>query len=74
LMLLAPLAILARQGGPRTRVAAMLVLAALSIPRQRLGEWAGAVPVGPSASVLLGLHAFAALGLFALLLRSDRPG
>lgn len=74
LMLLAPLAILARQAGPRMRVAAMLVLAALSIPRQRLGEWAGAVPVGPSASVLLGLHAFAALGLFALLLRSDRPG
>ena len=68
LLLLAPLAVLARNGGTRQRVAATLVLAAISVPRQRLTEWAGAVPVGPVASVFLGLHAFAALGLFVALL------
>ena len=68
LLLLAPLAVLARNGGTRQRVAATLVLAAISVPRQRLTEGAGAVPVGPVASVFLGLHAFAALGLFVALL------
>jgi alpha-1,2-mannosyltransferase len=68
LVLLAPLAVLVRDTGPRERVVATLILAAISVPRQRLMEWAGAVPVGPVASVLLGLHAFAALGLFAALL------
>jgi uncharacterized membrane protein len=68
LLLLAPLAVLARNAGPRQRIAATLVLAALSVPRQRLTEWAGAVPIGPVASVYLGLHAFAALGLFVALL------
>jgi uncharacterized membrane protein len=72
LMLLAPLAVLARDAGPRTRVGAVLLLAALSIPRQRLTEWVGAVPVGPAGGALLGLHAFAAVGLFVMLLRSDR--
>jgi alpha-1,2-mannosyltransferase len=67
-ILLAPLAVLARNAGLRRQVAATAVLAALSVPRQRLTEWAGAVPVGPVASVFLGLHAFAAVGLFAALL------
>ena len=68
LILLAPLAVLARNASPRRQVTAMLVLAALSVPRQRLAEWAGTVPVGPAGSVLVGLHAFAALALFAALL------
>jgi hypothetical protein len=73
-LLLAPLAVLARTAGPRGRVAAILLLAAISVPQQRLVEWAGAVPVGPGASVLLGWHAFAALGLFlALLAFDERP-
>jgi len=71
LLLLAPLAVLARQAGPRERIAATLVLAAISVPQQRLVEWAGVVPVGPAGSVLLGLHAFAALGLFAALLAGE---
>jgi alpha-1,2-mannosyltransferase len=71
ILLLAPLAVLARKGGIRQQVAATLVLAAISVPRQRLTEWAGAVPVGPVASVFLGLHAFAALGLFVALLRIE---
>ncbi len=71
LLLLAPLAVLARNAGPRERVAATLILAAISVPQQRLIEWAGAVPVGPAASVLLGLPAFAALGLFVALLVVD---
>jgi alpha-1,2-mannosyltransferase len=68
ILLLAPLAVLMRDGGTRQQVAATLVLAAISVPRQRLVEWAGAVPVGPVGSVLLGLHAFAALALFVALL------
>jgi alpha-1,2-mannosyltransferase len=68
LILLAPLAVLVRNAGPRQQGAATLVLAAISVPRQRLIAWAGAVPVGPVASVFLGLHAFAALGLFVALL------
>jgi alpha-1,2-mannosyltransferase len=71
MLLLAPLAVLGRTAGPRERVAAILVLAAISVPPQRLIEWAGAVPVGPGASVLLGWHAFAALALFGALLASD---
>jgi len=72
LMLLAPLAVLVRGAGPRTRVAGVLVLAALSIPRQRLAAWAGAIPVGPAASVLLGLHAFAGVALFVMLIGCTR--
>ena len=73
ILLLAPLAVFARDAGPRERVAATLILAAISVPHQRLIEWAGAVPVGPAASVLLGLHAFAALGLFVALLAAAEP-
>jgi alpha-1,2-mannosyltransferase len=68
LVLLAPLVVLVRNASPRQRSAATLVLAALSVPRQRLIQWAGPVPVGPCASLFLGLHAFAALGLFVALL------
>jgi hypothetical protein len=71
ILLLAPLAVLARDAGPRERVAATLILAAISVPHQRLIAWAGAVPVGPAASVLLGLHALVALGLFVALLAVD---
>lgn len=77
LLLLAPLAVLAREGGARAGLAAVLLLAAMSIPRQRLIEWAGAVPVGPAGSLLLGLHALAALALFGMLLgersAAERP-
>ncbi len=73
ILLLAPLAVLARNGGTRQQVTAILVLAAISVPRQRLTEWAGAAPVGPVASVFLGLHAFAALGLFVALLGLEDP-
>jgi hypothetical protein len=72
LMLLAPLAVLMRDAQRRTRIGVVLVLAALSVPRQRLAEWAGAVPVGPEGGTLLGLHAFAALGMFVMLLLADR--
>jgi alpha-1,2-mannosyltransferase len=74
LVLAAPLVVFLRDAGPRERVAATLILAALSVPRQRLIEWAGAVPVGPAASVLLGLHAFAAVALFVALLAVEDGG
>jgi alpha-1,2-mannosyltransferase len=67
LMLLAPLAVSARDGGPRRQTTAMVLLAILSIPRQRLAAWAGGLPVGPAAGVLLGLHAFTGVALFATL-------
>ena len=67
LMLLAPLAVSARDGGPRRQTAALVLLAILSIPRQRLAAWAGGLPVGPAAGVLLGLQAFAGVALFATL-------
>lgn len=70
LMLLAPLAVLARDGRLRRRVTAIVLLAVLSIPRQRLGAWA--LPVGPAAGALLGLHAFAGVALFAALLCRNR--
>jgi hypothetical protein len=72
LLLPAPLAVLARNAESGERVAATLILAAISVPQQRLVEWAGAVPVGPAASVLLGLHAFAALALFLALLAVEK--
>jgi hypothetical protein len=68
LMLLAPLAVLARDGGPRRQMTAVGLLAMLTIPRQRLATWAGALPVGPAGAVLLGLHAFAGVVLFVTLL------
>jgi hypothetical protein len=74
LMLLAPLTVLARDAKPGTRFGAVLLLAVLSIPRQRLAEWAGAVPVGPGGGTLLGLHALAALGLFVMLLLGSHDG
>jgi uncharacterized membrane protein len=74
LMLLAPLAVLTRDAQRRTRIGVVLVLAALSVPRQRLAEWAGAVPVGPGGGTLLGLHALAALGLFGMLLLGPYDG
>jgi uncharacterized membrane protein len=69
LLLLAPLAVLARDGGPRHRATAVVLLAILSIPRQRLAGWAGGLPVGPAAGLLLGLHAFAGVALFVTLRR-----
>jgi hypothetical protein len=68
LMLLAPLAVLARDGSPRSRIAACLLLSIFTIPRQRLAAWAGSVPVSAPAGLLLGAHAIAAVALFAVLL------
>lgn len=67
LMLLAPLAVLARDGGTRHRTIAIVLLALLSIPRQRLAAWAGPLPVGPAGTVLLGLHALVGVALFVTL-------
>jgi hypothetical protein len=67
LILLAPLAVSARDGGPRRQTIALVLLAILSIPRQRLYAWAGALPVGPAPGLLLGLHALAGVALFVTL-------
>jgi uncharacterized membrane protein len=72
LMLLAPLAVSARDGGPRRQTTAVVLLAILGIPRQRLAAWGGALPVGPAAGLLLGLHAFAGVALFVTLRWPDR--
>jgi hypothetical protein len=71
-MLLAPLAVAFRDGGPRTRLAAALCLAALSIPRQRLMAWAGPTPVSPAPALVLGVHALAAIGVYLTLLAASR--
>jgi hypothetical protein len=68
LMLLAPLAVAFRDGGPRARAATVVWLALLSVPRQRLLAWAGPVPVLPLRGLVLSLHAAAAVGLCATLL------
>jgi len=67
-MLLVPLTIALRDGGPRTRAVAVLALAALSVPRQSLIAWSGPMPIAPVPGLLLGLHAFAALALYLALL------
>jgi hypothetical protein len=73
-MLLAPLAIAFRDGGPRTRAAAVVALAVLSIPRQRLMAWAGPMPLHPGPALVLGVHAAAALALYLVLLgKSSAP-
>jgi Glycosyltransferase family 87 len=71
LMLLPPLALALRDGGRGCRWATVLTLAALSIPRQRLLAWAGPIPVGPAAGLLLGVHAFAALAFYAVILAAS---
>jgi hypothetical protein len=67
-MLLVPIAVALRDGRAGTRVVAALVLAALSIPRESLAAWAGPLPIAPLPGLLLGVHAFAAVGLFVALL------
>jgi hypothetical protein len=71
-MLLPPLAVGFRDGGPRTRATAVLVLAALSLPRQRLAAWAGPMQIPPAPALVLGVHAFAALALYVALLAGER--
>jgi hypothetical protein len=73
-MLLAPLVIAVRDGGPRTRRVAFFVLAALTVPREALARFAGPIPVAPIRGLALGLHAAAAVALFATLLRVARDG
>jgi hypothetical protein len=72
-MLLAPLVVAARDGGPAARPGLVLLLALLSVPRQTLILLAGPLPVSPGRGLLLGLHAFAALALYVALLRTGRP-
>jgi hypothetical protein len=72
LMLLVPLVVAFRDGGPRTRAVAAIALASLSIPRQRLMAWAGPMPVPAAAGLFLGVHAMAALGLTVALLGAGR--
>jgi hypothetical protein len=67
-LLLAPLVIAFRDGGPRTRAAAVVAFALLSLPRQRLMAWAGPMPVRPAPALFLGVHAVAALALYVALL------
>jgi hypothetical protein len=68
LMLLAPFAVVFRDGGTGARAATVVWLALLSIPRQRLLAWAGPVPVPPLPGLVLSVHALAAVGLYATLL------
>lgn len=69
LLLLVPLVVLARDGSPGARTTAWLLFSIFSIPRQRLAAWAGPVfPTSAPAGLLLGLHALAAVALFAALL------
>jgi len=68
LMLLAPIMIAFRDGERGTRIGVAFVLAVLSIPRQRLISWAGPMPVGPGAGLVLGAHAVAGIALFVMLL------
>jgi hypothetical protein len=72
LMLLAPIVVAFRDGGPRARAVAAIALAALTIPRQRLMGWAGPMPVPPALGLFLGVHAIAALGLYVALLGAGR--
>ena len=71
-MLLAPLAVAFREGGPRARGVAVVALAALSLPRQTLLAWAGPMPVPPLRGLVLGVHALAAVVVFVVLLAASR--
>jgi hypothetical protein len=68
LLLLAPLTVLARDGSPRSRIVAGLLFSILTIPRQRLADWAGPIPLPAPAGLILGVHAMAAVALYAVLL------
>jgi hypothetical protein len=70
-MLLAPLVVALRDGGPRARAAAVASFAVLSIPRQRLMAWAGPMPVMPTSALVLGVHAVAAVILYVALLADE---
>jgi hypothetical protein len=72
LMLLAPLAVAARDGGARARPVVVAVLALITIPRLTLARLAGPLPVAPGPGLALGIHALAALILFVALLRLRR--
>ena len=67
-MLLVPLVVALRDGSPATRAVALVALAVLSLPRQRLMAWAGPMPVRPAPALFLGVHAVAALALYVALL------
>jgi alpha-1,2-mannosyltransferase len=72
LMLLAPLAIAARDGSPRTRQLAFLVLALTTIPRLTLARLTGPLPIAPGRGLVLGVHAVAAVILFVALMGARR--
>ena len=72
LMLLAPLAVAARDGGAGARRVAVIVFILITIPRLALARLAGPLPVAPARGLALSIHAVAALILFALLLRLRR--
>jgi hypothetical protein len=67
-MLLPSMALAARDGDRAGRWAAALAFAALSIPRQRLLAWAGPIPVGPGPGLILGVHAYAVLAFYVVVL------
>jgi hypothetical protein len=76
IMLLAPLIIAARDGTPRTRQLAVVVLALITIPRLTLARLAGPLPIAPSRGLILGVHAAAAVILFVTLIplrRAEPP-
>jgi uncharacterized membrane protein len=72
IMLLAPLAIAARDGSPRTRQLAFVVLTLITIPRLTLARLAGPLPIAPGRGLVLGLHAAAAIILFVALIHLRR--
>jgi hypothetical protein len=74
IMLLAPLAIAARDGSPRTRQLAFVVLTLITIPRLTLARLAGPLPIAPGRGLILGLHAAAAVILFVALIAARRAG
>jgi alpha-1,2-mannosyltransferase len=67
-MLLVPMAVAFRAGGPRTRLVAAGALVVLTIPRQSLVAWAGSMPLAPATGLVVGAHAFAAAALTVALL------
>ena len=71
IMLLAPLAVAARDGSPRTRQLAVVVLALITIPRLTLARLAGPLPIAPARGLVLGVHAAAAVILFVTLARGQ---
>lgn len=79
-LLLLPWALLAKMWHEREATAAgtapstalWIALALLSIPKETLYRWAGALPVSPAAGMLLSVHAAGALIIFAVAVYSAR--